>query len=140
MPRRSRSVRGVRVPRSAGPAGARETGPRGRRLTTDAAPLAIGARRPCTAVCWTGVRAIDGPLAIGQGSRIGLFGAPGAGKSTLLDLIVRGARADAVVVGLIGERGREAERRLARLDARTTLICATADRAPAERVRAPEGA
>jgi FliI/YscN family ATPase len=112
--------------------------PRGRHRTTDAAPLAVGARRPCTAVCWTGVRAIDGPLAIGRGSRIGLFGAPGAGKSTLLDLIVRGARADAVVIGLIGERGREAERRLAYLDARTTLICATGDRAPAERVRAAE--
>ena len=112
--------------------------PRGRRLTTDSAPPAVGERRPCTTVCWTGVRAIDGPLAIGRGSRIGLFGAPGAGKSTLLDLIVRGVHADAVVVGLIGERGREAERRLANLDARTTLVCATGDRAPAERLRAAE--
>jgi FliI/YscN family ATPase len=112
--------------------------PRGRRLTTEAAPLAVGERRPCGAVLWTGVRAIDGPLAIGRGSRIGLFGAPGAGKSTLLDAIVRGTYADAVVVGLIGERGREAERRLGALDGRTTLICATGDRAPAERVRAAE--
>jgi type III secretion protein N (ATPase) len=112
--------------------------PRGRRRTADAAPLAVAERRPCPGVCWTGVRAIDGPLAIGRGSRVGLFGAPGAGKSTLLDLIVRGVRADAVVIGLIGERGREAERRLANLDARTTLVCATGDRAPAERVRAAE--
>ena len=112
--------------------------PRGRRCTADAAPLAVALRRPCTAVCWTGVRAIDGPLAIGRGARVGLFGAPGAGKSTLLDLIVKGARADAVVIGLIGERGREAERRLANLDGRTTLVCATGDRAPAERVRAAE--
>jgi len=112
--------------------------PRGRRLTTAAPPLAAGARRPCNAICWTGVRAIDGPLALGRGSRIGLFGAPGTGKSTLLDLIARGVEADAVVVGLIGERGREAQRRLTALDPRTTLICATADRAPAERVRAAE--
>ena len=112
--------------------------PRGRSVSTDAPPLAVGERRPCTTVCWTGVRAIDGPLAIGKGARIGLFGAPGAGKSTLLDLIVRGARADAVVVGLIGERGREAERRLNGLGARTTLVCATGGRPPAERVRAAE--
>jgi ATP synthase in type III secretion protein N len=95
-------------------------------------------RRPCAAPFWTGVRAIDGPLTLARGARIGLFGGPGSGKSTLLDAIVRGACADAVVVALIGERGREAERRLAALDARTTLVCATSDRAPAERVRAAE--
>jgi type III secretion protein N (ATPase) len=89
-------------------------------------------------VCWTGVRAIDGPLALGRGARIGVFGAPGAGKSALLDAIVRGADADAVVVALVGERGREAERRLAGLGPRTTIVCATSDRAPAERVRAAE--
>jgi FliI/YscN family ATPase len=112
--------------------------PRGRRVPTDAPPHAVAERRPCTDVFWTGVRAIDGPLALGRGARVGLFGAPGAGKSTLLDAIVRGVVADAVVVALAGERGREAERRLARLDARTTVVCATADRAPAERVRAAE--
>lgn len=111
---------------------------RGRRVPTAARPHAVAERRPCTDVFWTGVRAIDGPLALGRGARIGLFGAPGAGKSTLLDAIVRGAAADAVVVALVGERGREAERRLAQLDARTTIVCATSDRAPAERVRAAE--
>jgi len=95
-------------------------------------------RRPCATPFWTGVRAIDGPLTLACGARIGLFGGPGSGKSTLLDAIVRGACADAVVVALIGERGREAERRLAALDARTTLVCATSDRAPAERLRAAE--
>jgi type III secretion protein N (ATPase) len=95
-------------------------------------------RRPCETAFWTGVRAIDGPLTLARGARIGLFGGPGSGKSTLLDAIVRSACADAVVVALIGERGREAERRLAAIDARTTLVCATSDRAPAERVRAAE--
>ncbi|HEX3464606.1 MAG TPA: hypothetical protein VHS78_11210 [Candidatus Elarobacter sp.] len=112
--------------------------PRGRRLTADVRPHAVAERHPCTDLFHTGVRAIDGPLAFGRGARIGLFGAPGAGKSTLLDAIVRGASADAVVVGLVGERGREAERRLAAIDSRTTLICATAERSAAERVRAAE--
>jgi type III secretion protein N (ATPase) len=112
--------------------------PRGRRRSTDAPAAAVSERRPCTSVFETGVRAIDGPLAFGRGARIGVFGAPGAGKSTLLDAIVCGASADAVVVGLIGERGREAERRLAGLGARTTLVCATGERAAAERVRAAE--
>jgi ATP synthase in type III secretion protein N len=112
--------------------------PRGRRVAIAAPAQPLAERRPCTRPFVTGVRAIDGPLAFGRGARIGVFGAPGAGKSSLLDAIVRGAEADAVVVGLIGERGREAERRLAALDARTTIVCATGDRPPAERVRAAE--
>ncbi len=84
------------------------------------------------------MRAIDGPLALARGARVGVFGAPGAGKSSLLDAIVRHADADAVVIALVGERGREAERRLTALDARTTLICATSDRSAAERLRAAE--
>lgn len=111
---------------------------RGRHVAVDAPPHLIGKRRPCGAVCWTGVRAIDGPLAFARGARMGVFGGPGAGKSTLLDAIVRGADADAVVVALVGERGREAERRVARIGPRTTIVCATSDRAPAERVRAAE--
>ncbi len=111
---------------------------RARAVSGEARAPAPRDRRPCETPFWTGVRAIDGPLTVARGARIGLFGGPGSGKSTLLEAIVRGARADAVVVALIGERGREAERRLASLDGRTTLICATSDRAPAERVRAAE--
>lgn len=127
-----RAVDSVGVPHDGGPA------PRGRLRRAMVAGHAVAERRPCDAVCWTGVRAIDGPLALGRGARIGLFGPPGAGKSTLLDAVARGTGADAVVVGLVGERGREAERRLAQLDRRTTVVCATSDRAPAERVRAAE--
>lgn len=112
--------------------------PRGARVAVTGNAHAVADRRPCDAICWTGVRAIDGPLAFGRGARIGIFGSPGAGKSSLLDAVVRGTDADAVVIGLIGERGREAERRLARVDDRTTIVCATSDRAPAERVRAAE--
>lgn len=89
-------------------------------------------------IFWTGVRAIDGPLPLARGARIGLFGAPGAGKSTLLDAIVRGSSADAVVLALIGERGREAEGRLRTLTPRTAVVCATGDRPATERLRAAE--
>lgn len=87
---------------------------------------------------WTGIRCIDALLTIGRGARIGIFGAPGAGKSTLLETIVRGALVDAVVIGLIGERGREAQSWIAARDERTTVICATSDRAASERVRAAD--
>jgi len=77
-------------------------------------------------------------LAIGRGARVGLFGAPGAGKTTLLETIAAGARGDAVVIALVGERGREAQAWLARRDRRTTIVCATSDRSAAERVRAAD--
>jgi type III secretion protein N (ATPase) len=86
----------------------------------------------------TGIRAVDGPLAFGAGARIGIFGGPGCGKSTLLETIVDGSSADATIVALVGERGREAQRWLSRLDPRTTVICATSDRSAAERLRAAE--
>ena len=127
-----RAVDAAGHPLDGGPA------PRGHRLTVAAQAQPLAERRPCVEPVVTGVRAIDGPLAFGRGARIGVFGAPGAGKSSLLDAIVRGAVADAVVVALIGERGREAERRLAALGAHTTIVCATGDRPPAERVRAAE--
>jgi ATP synthase in type III secretion protein N len=102
-----------------------------------AAPLP-SQRQAITAPLWTGVRCIDALLTIGRGARVGIFGAPGAGKSTLLETIVHGARADAVAIGLVGERGREAQRWIATRDARTTVICATSDRAAQERVRAAQ--
>lgn len=112
--------------------------PRGQRHAVHGCIPTPGERLPGRTVFATGVRAIDGPLTLARGARIGLFGAPGAGKSTLLESIVAGAQADAVVVALIGERGREAERWLAQVDSRVSLICATSDRSPAERLRAAD--
>ncbi|MBV8047820.1 MAG: flagellar protein export ATPase FliI [Paludibacterium sp.] len=54
-----------------------------------------------------GVRAINGLLTVGRGQRLGLFAGSGVGKSVLLGMMARFTRADVVVVGLIGERGRE---------------------------------
>ncbi|ARN23910.1 flagellar protein export ATPase FliI [Piscinibacter gummiphilus] len=54
-----------------------------------------------------GVRAINGMLTLGKGQRVGLMAGSGVGKSVLLGLITRQTVVDVVVVGLIGERGRE---------------------------------
>lgn len=55
----------------------------------------------------TGVRAIDGPLTLGHGQRVGIFAGSGVGKSSLLGSIARGSSADVNVIALLGERGRE---------------------------------
>ncbi len=55
----------------------------------------------------TGIRAIDGPLTLGHGQRVGIFAGSGVGKSSLLGSIARGSSADVNVIALLGERGRE---------------------------------
>ncbi|MDE2573053.1 MAG: hypothetical protein KGM44_11100 [bacterium] len=90
--------------------------------------------------CWTGVRAIDALATLARGQRIGIFGGAGVGKSTLLQTIAANARADALVVALIGERGREIagwQEALGDARGRTAIICATADAPAAVRARAP---
>lgn len=57
----------------------------------------------------TGVRAIDGPLTLGIGQRIGLFAGTGVGKSTTMGMIARYCEADINVIALVGERGREVQ-------------------------------
>jgi len=89
---------------------------------------------------WTGIRAIDALTTIGRGARVGIFGGPGLGKSVLVEWIVGGAHADAVVVALVGERGREARAWLDLLGPKTTIVTATSDRCARERVRAAEAA
>lgn len=55
----------------------------------------------------TGVRAIDAFTPFGRGQRLGLFAGSGVGKSTLMGMMARASEADVVVIGLVGERGRE---------------------------------
>lgn len=54
-----------------------------------------------------GIRAINGLLSIGRGQRIGLMAGSGVGKSQLLGMMTRHTEADVIVIGMIGERGRE---------------------------------
>jgi len=65
------------------------------------------ARAPIDTVLDVGVRAINGLLTVGRGQRMGLFAGSGVGKSVLLGMMARYTQADIIVVGLIGERGRE---------------------------------
>lgn len=97
-------------------------------------------RRPITEPLPTGVKAIDGVLTIGKGQRIGIFSGSGVGKTTLLGMIARGTSADVVVLGLIGERGREVrdfiEKNLSKVLHKSVVVVATSDTPPVVRLRA----
>lgn len=119
-----------------------ETPPSGVNATHEAATL-NPLERPVIATPFvTGVRAIDALLTCGVGQRTGIFAPAGGGKSTIMGMIANGASADAVVVALIGERGREvAEFIHDHLDHRrgsTVVIAATSDRPAAERIKAAQ--
>jgi FliI/YscN family ATPase len=99
------------------------------------------ARSPITESMGTGVRAIDALLTCGRGQRIGLFGGSGVGKSTLLGMMARGTAADVVVLGLVGERGREVRSFLEhdlgpRGLERSVVVVSTSDSPPLLRLRA----
>ncbi|MGH8188470.1 MAG: flagellum-specific ATP synthase FliI, partial [Steroidobacteraceae bacterium] len=64
-------------------------------------------RQPIAEPLDVGVRAINSLLSVGRGQRIGLFAGSGVGKSVLLGMMARYTSASVIVVGLIGERGRE---------------------------------
>ncbi|WP_229722891.1 flagellar protein export ATPase FliI [Xylophilus rhododendri] len=73
----------------------------------DRSPLNAMDRDPVREPLDTGVRAINSLLTVGRGQRLGLFAGSGVGKSVLLGMMARYTQADVIVVGLIGERGRE---------------------------------
>ncbi|RXR02649.1 FliI/YscN family ATPase [Pseudoxanthomonas composti] len=97
------------------------------------------AREPITQSLDVGVRAINAMLPIGRGQRVGLFAGSGVGKSTLLGMMTRFTSADVIVVGLIGERGREVrdfvESTLGEEGLRrAVVVAAPADRPPLARL------
>lgn len=111
------------------------------RVKLSAAPPKAMNRKRISQVMALGVRAIDGCLTLGEGQRVGVMAGPGVGKSVLLGMIARHAQCDVIVVGLIGERGREVrefvERDLGPQGlARAVVVVATGDESPLMRVRA----
>ena len=103
-------------------------------------PINPMARKPIDAPLDTGVRAINALLTVGRGQRLGLFAGSGVGKSTLLGMMTRYTDADVVVVGLIGERGREVKEFVEHTlgeegRARAVIVAAPADAPPLKRLR-----
>lgn len=90
----------------------------------------------------TGIRAVNALLTVGVGQRVGLFAGSGVGKSVLLGMLARNTQADVVIVGLVGERGREigefVERNLGAAKERAVVVSAPADSPPVQRLRAAE--
>ena len=66
-------------------------------------------RGPINKILDVGVKAINGILTVGRGQRLGLIAGSGVGKSVLLGMLTRFTKADIVIIGLIGERGREVQ-------------------------------
>jgi len=76
-------------------------------ISLNGVPINPLSRRPIREPLDVGVRAINSILSVGRGQRMGLFAGTGVGKSVLLGMMTKFTKADVVVVGLIGERGRE---------------------------------
>ncbi|QCI18068.1 FliI/YscN family ATPase [Buchnera aphidicola (Aphis nasturtii)] len=98
-------------------------------------------RKPINEILDTGIRAINGLLTIGKGQRIGIFSSSGLGKSILLGMMAKYTTADVVVIGLIGERGREVKdfiENILGLDglSKSVVIAAPADVSPLLQIEA----
>jgi len=109
------------------------------RVRLTGTPMNPLARQPISEPLDVGVRSINSLLSVGRGQRIGLFAGSGVGKSVLLGMMARFTSADVIVVGLIGERGREVkefvERILGAEDRRRAVVVATpADNPPLMRL------
>jgi flagellum-specific ATP synthase len=111
------------------------------RARLSAPPPSAMKRRRIAAPMPLGVRSIDAFLTLGEGQRVGVMAGPGVGKSVLLGMIARHAKAEVIVCGLIGERGREV-REFVERDLgpeglkRSVVVVATGDESPLVRVRA----
>jgi flagellum-specific ATP synthase len=97
-------------------------------------------RDPVRETLDTGVRAINALLTVGRGQRLGLFAGSGVGKSVLLGMMARYTQADVIVVGLVGERGREVKEFIEDIlgpqgRARSVVVAAPADAPPLLRMQ-----
>jgi flagellum-specific ATP synthase len=103
-------------------------------------PINAMDREPVRRPLDTGVRAINALLTVGRGQRLGLFAGTGVGKSVLLGMMARYTAADVIVVGLIGERGREVKEFVEDIlgedgRARSVVVAAPADAPPLVRLQ-----
>jgi len=106
-------------------------------------PLNPMERGPIHEVLDVGIKAINGVLTLGVGQRIGLVAGSGVGKSVLLGMLTRFTKADVVVIGLIGERGREVQAFIqeslgAEGLAKSVVIAAPANVSPVLRLKATQ--
>ncbi len=114
----------------------------GRRPLRAEAPNPLS-RRPISRPMPVGVRVVDALCTLGEGQRVGIFAGSGVGKSTLLGMMARHADCDAVVIALVGERGREVREFIERDlgpggRERSAMVVATSDKSPVLRIRAAE--
>ena len=105
------------------------------RVPLQSRPFNPLARVPIRDVLDVGVRAINALFTVGRGQRMGLFAGSGVGKSILLGMMARYTSADVIVVGLIGERGREVKEFIENILghdglARSVVVAAPADTPP----------
>ncbi len=114
------------------------------RMPMDAEPPPAMTRQRIQKGIRTGVRVIDLFTPLCEGQRMGIFAGSGVGKSTLLAMLARSAVFDTVVVGLVGERGREVreflEGPLASNRHRSVVVVSTSDESPMMRRLAPQSA
>lgn len=111
------------------------------RLALLGLPLNPMERGPINQILDVGVKAINGLLTLGRGQRIGLIAGSGVGKSSLLGMMTRFTKADVVVIGLIGERGREVQAFINEVlgpegRAKSIVIAAPANVSPVMRLKA----
>ena len=109
------------------------------RVRLTGVPINPLARQPISEPLDVGIRAINGLLTVGRGQRVGLFAGSGVGKSVLLGMMARYTGADVIVVGLIGERGREVKEFIERILgpeglARSVVVATPADHPPLMRL------
>lgn len=107
----------------------------------NAPPLNPLHRAPIAQPLGVGIRAIDALLTVGRGQRIGLFAGSGVGKSVLIGMMARHTSAEIIVVGLVGERGREVKEFIqtnlgAAGQRRAVVVAAPADTSPLMRLQA----
>ncbi len=111
----------------------------------DNKPINPLSRRAVTEPLDVGVRAINSFISVGKGQRMGLFAGSGVGKSVLMGMMTRGTNADVIVVGLVGERGREVKEFIEEIlgeegRARSVVVAAPADNSPLMRLKGCESA